>query len=168
MAIFFIIAAVALRLIPHLPNFAPIAALALFGGVYLNKKYAIIVPLAAMLVADFFIGFYNPWIMAAVYGSFLIIGLIGLWLKNHKTLPNVIGASLTGSVLFFLVTNFAVWVVPHSFYPQTLQGLLQSYTMGLPFFRSTLMGDLFYTGAMFGLMELVILITQKIAIKKTI
>lgn len=162
MAIFFIIAAVLIRVlshfdyIPHLPNFAPIAAMALFGGVYLSKKYALIIPLAAMIISDIFIGFYNPWIMSSVYGSFLLIGLIGLYLRNHKTVPNVIGASLIGSVLFFLLTNFAVWAVPHSLYPHTLQGLMNSYMMGLPFFRNTLMGDLFYTGAMFGLMEVVL------------
>ncbi len=90
MAIFFIIAAVLIRvlshfdIIPHLPNFAPIAAMALFGGVYLGKRYALIIPLAAMIIADIFIGFYNPWIMASVYGSFLLIGLLGMWMKNHK------------------------------------------------------------------------------------
>jgi len=174
MAYFFIIAAALIRIlshfeiIPHIPNFAPIAAIALFSGVYFNKRLSLIVPIIAMIVSDAIIGFYNPWIMISVYGSFTLIGLVGLWLKNHKTLPNIIGSSLTGSVLFFLITNFAVWAVPHSFYPQTLQGLLQSYTMGLPFFRFTLVGDLFYASAMFGLMELVIFITQKITIKKTI
>lgn len=156
MVYFFIVAAVILRLLPHLPNFAPIAAIALFGGVYLNKKYALILPLVAMLVSDIFIGFYSPCIMISVYGSFLIIGLIGLWLKNNKTLSNVIGASLSGSILFFLLTNFAMWVIPHSLYPHSLQGLLNCYTMGLPFFRGTILGDLFYTGAMFGLMEVAI------------
>lgn len=165
MAYFFIAAGVVLRLVPHLPNFAPIAAMALFGGVYLNKKFALIVPLIALAVGDFFIGFYQPYLMAAVYGSFLLVGLIGLWLKNHKTLPNILGASLIGSILFFLITNFAVWAVqplmPTPMYPQTWQGLLQCYTMGLPFFRNTLLGDLFYVGAMFGLMEAVLWITKR-------
>lgn len=166
MAFFFIIAAVILRLLPHLPNFAPIAAMALFGGTYLNKRYALIVPLVAMVVSDIFIGFYNPWILASVYGSFILIGLLGMWLKNNKTVSNVIGASLLGSVLFFLITNFAVWAVPHSFYPHTLQGLVNSYTMGLPFFRNTLMGDLFYVSVMFGLMEAVLWVTRRYHFKK--
>ena len=130
MVYFFIIAAVALRLLPHLPNFAPIAAMALFGGTYLpagrhglNKKYALIVPLIALLIGDIFIGFYSPLIMGAVYGSFLVIGLIGLWLRKHKTLPYIIGASLLGSIIFFLVTNFAMWAIPHSFYPHNLGGI---------------------------------------------
>lgn len=166
MAYFFILSGIILRLLPHLPNFAPIAAMALFGGTYLNKKYALIVPLAALLIGDIFIGFYNPWIMLSVYGSFLLIGLIGLWLKNHKTAPNVIGASIFSSMLFFLITNFVVWQVPHSMYTHNLHGLLQSYIMGLPFFRNTLMGDLFYVGAMFGLYEIVLKITSMWELKK--
>lgn len=154
------------KFLPHLPNFAPIAAMAMFGGVYLNKKYALIVPIAAMIIGDIFIGTYNPYIMASVYGSFLLVGLIGLWLKKHKTLPNVIGGSLSGSIIFFLMTNFAVWVVPNSFYPHTLQGLLNCYTMGLPFFRNTILGDLFYVGVMFGLMEIVTYANYKLAKKE--
>ncbi len=153
-------------MLPHLPNFAPIAALALFGGTYLNKKYALIVPLAALIISDIFIGFYNPLVMLSVYGSFFLIGLIGLWLKNHKNIPNVLGASLFGSIVFFLITNFAVWAVPHSIYSHNLQGLLQSYIMGLPFFRNTLMGDLFYVGVMFGLYEIVLKITSTWELKK--
>ncbi|MEI6144429.1 MAG: DUF6580 family putative transport protein [Candidatus Berkelbacteria bacterium] len=154
------------KYLPHIPNFAPIAAIALFGGVYLNKKYALIVPIAAMLIADYFIGFYNPYILASVYGSFLLIGLIGLWLRNHKTLPNVIGGSLAGSILFFLITNFAMWVIPHSIYPHTLQGITNCYVLALPFFRNTIAGDLFYVGTFFGLMELSILLARNIAAKK--
>jgi hypothetical protein len=177
MAIFFILAGAAVRVlshfdfIAHLPNFAPIAAMALFGGVYLNKKYALIVPLTAMLLADVFIGFYSPWLMASVYGSFLLIGLMGLWLKNNKTFTNVIGASLLGSIAFFLITNFGMWAVqpimPTAIYPQTWQGLIDSYIMGLPFFRNTILGDLFYAGAMFGLMEAVLWVTRKVTSKRS-
>lgn len=166
MAYFFIIAAVILRLLPHIPNFVPIAALALFGGVYLNNKYALIIPVVAMFVADYFIGFYNPILMVSVYGSFLIIGLIGLWVKNHKNIQNIIGATLCGSILFFLITNFIMWLIQpymaQAIYPQTLQGLLDCYTMGLPFFRNTLMGDIFYVGIMFGVMELAIYIKHQV------
>lgn len=154
------------KYLPHIPNFAPIAALALFGGVYLNKKYAIIIPITAMFIADIFIGFYNPYIMASVYGSFLIIGIIGIWLRNNKTLPNVIGSCLSGSIIFFLVTNFAVWLVPQFYYPHTLQGLINCYTMALPFFRNTIAGDLFYVGSFFGLMEASILLANKFGVKK--
>lgn len=145
---------VILHYLPHIPNFAPIAALALFSGTYLNKKYALIIPIVAMLIADYFIGFYNPYVMASVYGSFILIGLIGIWLKSHKTLSNIIGGCLSGSIIFFLVTNFAVWAIPHSWYPHNIQGLLDCYLMALPFFRNTIVGDIFYVTIFFGAYEL--------------
>ncbi len=160
MAIFFIIAAVILRLIPHLPNFAPIAALGLFGGTYLNKKYALLVPLGAMLISDYFIGFASFPVTFSVYFSFFLIGLIGLWLRRHKNLSNIIGATLAGSILFFVITNFAVWAAT-PWYPKNLAGLEQSYFLALPFFRNTILGDLFYVSTMFGLFELVQLIVRK-------
>lgn len=165
MAFFFIFAAVILRIapyiptldfLPHIPNFMPIAAIALFSAVYLNRKYALGLPLLIMFFSDFFIGFYNIWIMLSVYGSFILIGLGGLWLRKHKNVPNVIGITIGGSILFYLLTNFAMWAIPHSLYPHTFNGLILSYIMGLPFFRNTLMGDLFYVGSMFGLYELVL------------
>ena len=145
--------AVVLRVMPHAPNFAPIAALALFGGVYLNRRFALLIPLAALFVSDFFIGFYSYKIMLSVYLSFGLIGLGGMWLRKHKRIGPVVGATLAGSTLFFLVTNFAVWAFG-SLYPPTLGGLLASYTMALPFFKNTLFGDLFYTGVLFGSYEL--------------
>ena len=148
--------------LPHIPNFAPIAALALLGGAYLNKKYALIVPLIAMVVADYFIGFYNPFVMSSVYGSFILVGFIGLWLKKNKSLTNILGASLTSSIVFFGVTNFAVWMAPQFYYQRTLQGLLDCYVLALPFFRNTIAGDLFYVGVFFGLMELSILAANKL------
>lgn len=145
-----IIFAVVMRLLPHPPNVAPIAAMALFGGVYLNKKYALIVPLIAMFISDIFLGFYNEIIF--VYGSFLLIGLIGLWLRNHKTFRNVIFASIGSSILFFIITNFGVWLMG-TMYDKSFAGLLEAYIMGLPFFRNTLLGDLGYVGLFFGSYE---------------
>ncbi len=136
---------VLMRLVPHSPNFTPIAATALFGGTYLSKKYAFIIPVAAMLVSDYFIGFHHT--MVYVYGSFILTGVIGIWLREHKSVRNVIGASLLSSVLFFLITNFGVWV--NGAYARDISGLWQSYMMGIPFFRNTVAGDLFYTGAFF-------------------
>lgn len=167
MAYFFVVAAVILRIVPHLPNFAPIAALALFGGTYLNKKFALAAPLLAMLISDYFIGFYEPWVMFSVYLSFLLIGLIGLWLRRHKKLSTIVGVTLVGSILFFTLTNFAVWAAT-PWYPKTWSGLIECYILALPFFRNTLLGDLFYVGSIFGLYELVIFIVRrKMAIIKT-
>lgn len=150
-AILLILFAAFSRLLPHPPNFAPIAAIALFSGVYLNKKYAFIIPLLAMVISDAVIGFhiYLFW----VYISFVLIAFIGLWLKNHKTPLFIAGASLLSSVVFFIVSNFGVWVMGG--YERTLAGLSQSYVMAIPFFGNTVMGDAFYTAAMFGAYELI-------------
>jgi len=145
--------AVSLRLLPHLPNMAPIAAMALFGGVYLNKKYAILVPLIAMFISDVFIGFHNT--MLFVYGSFLITGFMGIWLRKRKSAQAIIGASLSSSLLFFVITNFGVWFMG-GIYPKTLNGFIESYVYALPFFRNTIVGDLFYTGLFFGSYEVLL------------
>jgi hypothetical protein len=140
------------RLLPHPANFVPITAIALFGGVYLDKKHTFIVPIAALLISDYFIGFYSGW--EWVYGSFIAVGFIGLWLRNHKEILPVIGASLAGSLLFFAVTNFGVWISSEGTYVHNFPGLLECYVAAIPFFRNTLAGDLAYVGAMFGIYEL--------------
>jgi hypothetical protein len=157
-----ILVAVLMRLLPHPPNFTPIAAMALFGGVYLNKKYAFAIPLGAMFISDIFLGFHSA--MPYVYGSFILTGAIGLWLKNHKSAKNIICASLISSILFFLITNFGVWA--GGWYPQNLNGLLESYIMGIPFFKNTVLGDLIYTGVFFGAYELVQLLIARYSLNK--
>lgn len=152
-AIIVLIAAI-LRLVPHLPNFAPIGAMALFGGAYLSRKQAFVLPLAAMVLSDFFIGFDGFASRASVYGSFILIVLIGLWLKKHRSFQNIILASLASSVLFFVITNFGVWAFGE-LYPKTSEGLVACFVAAIPFFRNTIAGDLFYTGVFFGGYELV-------------
>ena len=145
-----ILAAAALRLAPHAPNFAPVGALALFAGTVLPKRWSVVLPVGAMLLSDAIIGFYQPYVLLAVYGSFLAIVLLGWWAREQKMrAASVIGASLFGSVLFFLVTNAAVWAWG-GLYSRTAAGLLLAYTMGVPFFRNTLASDLVYNGVLFG------------------
>jgi len=145
--LFIIIIATVARLLPHPPNFSPIAAMALFGGVYFNKKYALIIPLIVLFISDIFLGFHST--IPFVYGSFLITGLIGLWLKNHRDFKSILTGTLLSSVLFFIITNFGVWLVGN-LYLKNITGLSQSYFMAIPFFRYSLVGDLFYTGIFFG------------------
>ncbi|MDP3741441.1 MAG: hypothetical protein Q8R08_03920 [bacterium] len=155
MGYFLIATAAILRLLPHAPNFAPVTAIALFGGTYLkNKRLAFAIPLAAMLVSDIFIGFYSWPIMVSVYASFALSGLLGLWLRGHKDVGNTMAVTLASSIQFYLLTNFAVWAFG-TMYPHNAWGLLSSYINALPFFRNTLYGDFFYVGLMFGLFELV-------------
>jgi len=149
-----ILAAALSRFLPHPPNFTPIAAMALAGGVYLDKRFAFVVPLAALLLSDAIIGFHS--LMIFVYGSFVAIGFIGLWLKSHKKPLPVFGAALASSVLFFVVSNFGVWVLADgSIYPRSLAGLVECYVAAIPFFQNTMLGDVVYTGVLFGILELV-------------
>lgn len=153
LAYFFIFLGALLRVIPHPANFVPIGAVALFGGVYLKKRYALFLPLAAMLISDIFIGFDSLQSRLLIYGSFLLIGLIGLWVRTHKNIFTIAGGSLLGSSLFFLITNL-VFLYPAKMYPHTWAGQIASYTNALPFFRNTLLGDLFYVSILFGVYEL--------------
>ncbi len=153
LAYFLILLGAVLRVLPHPANFTPIASTALFGGVYLNKKQALVLPIVAMIMSDFFIGFDSWQSRLTVYSCFLAIGLIGLIIRNHKNIWTIVAGSVSGSVLFYLVTNL-VWLYPAKMYPHTWAGQIASYTNALPFFRSTLAGDLFYTAAFFGIYEL--------------
>lgn len=146
---------VAGRFLPHLWNATPIVAIALFAGVYMGVRYAIILPLAVMLITDFFIGFYQFEVMLAVYASFALIGLIGYLIKKVKSAPVVVLSSMVSSILFYLVTNLAVWQFS-PLYQKTFAGLLASYTAAIPFFRHMFFGDLIYTVALFGAYELVV------------
>ncbi|MDD5290359.1 MAG: hypothetical protein PHT40_04170 [Patescibacteria group bacterium] len=137
------------RLIPHAPNFAPVAGIAIAASLCLNKKWSIILPITAMLISDLFIGFYDWKLMAVVYVSFGLIGIFSWWLKRHANFLNVVTTSLGASIFFFFSTNLAVWVFS-AWYPKTWAGLMLCLEMGLPFFRNTLMGDLFYTAVLCG------------------
>lgn len=152
------------RLIPHAPNIVPIGALMLFGGAYLPKKL-LFLPIAALFISDYFIGFYGTD-MFYVYGSFLLTGLIGLWLRSRKKPLFVLSGALSSSILFFIITNFGVWVPPNNWYPHTVSGLIQSYTMAIPFFRNSLIGDLGYTILLFGGYELIQNLSLKYLPKK--
>ena len=146
-AILLVVLAVFTRLIPHPANFAAVGAVALFSGTYLNKKYALWLPLAAMMVSDAIIGLHN--LIFFTWGSFILISFIGLWIRGRKNVKNVVFGTLTGSLLFYFITNGAVWAFT-PLYAKTFQGMLECYVMGLPFFRGTVLGDFFYVGVLFG------------------
>ncbi|MCX7985226.1 MAG: hypothetical protein N3A63_10030 [Bacteroidetes bacterium] len=148
------------RLFPHVPNVTPIAAMALAGGVYLEKKFAFVLPVAALFLSDIVLGFHPT--MPFVYGSFLMTVLIGMWLRTHKKILTLVVGSVMSSIVFFIVTNFGVWFTGGGWnYPKTLEGLLECYSLALPFFRNSLVGDLTYTAIIFGLFEVAELILQR-------
>ena len=158
-----ILVAALTRVLPHPPNFSPIEAVALFGGAYFASRYwALLVPLAAMLLSDLVLakingGLYSNWLgssgMLLVYACVAIGVFLGYRLRGKVTGARVLGYALLGSVLFFTVTNFGVWL-SSSMYPQTTAGLLAAYTAGIPFFKWTVVGTLFYSAMLFGGFEL--------------
>lgn len=150
--VIFFVFSFAARFIEHAPNFVPIGALALWSGAYLTRKVSLFIPLLVMFLSDFIIGFYDWKVMLSVYFGFAIMVLLGRMVQRQKTASNVIFASFGGALLFYLITNFAVWA-SSAWYPQNLYGLLSSYTLALPFFRNSLLGDLFYGAVFFGAYE---------------
>lgn len=174
-----ILSAVLIRLFPHAPNFTPIAAMALFGGTYLNKKYSVAIVFLALILSDYLLLYIHPFASQfiniskiypplalihgstlLVYGCLLVTAGVGIWLSSHKSLKNIITASLFSSILFFLVTNFNFFY-PASLYPKTFNGMIESYIMALPFFKNTLFGDLFYTSLFFGGIELLVKLSKR-------
>jgi hypothetical protein len=144
-----ILAAAALRLVPHPPNFTPIGAMALFSGAYLGRRgaVALVAPLGALFLSDLVLGFYRG--MPIVYFSVALVVIIG-WLALRRVSPiRVGGAAIASSVLFFVLTNFGTWL-SSGFYPLTLAGLEACYVAAIPFFQNTVAGDLFYAAILFG------------------
>ena len=154
-----ILTAALFRVVPHWPNFTPIAALALFGAALFERKWlGLVASLAAMLLSDALIGFHGD--MSAVYLSFGLTWLLGVYVltvrrSGQPTAGRIVAASVTSSILFFLITNFAVWY-GSTFYAQNLPGLMTCYVAGLAFYNGTsfflngLAGDLFYSAILFG------------------
>jgi hypothetical protein len=150
-----VVAAVA-RIFTPIPNFTPIAAIALFGGAYFSRKsVAFLIPLAILAITNFFLPVFDLFTTLAVYSAFILSGVIGLWIGQKVSVTRVIGGALVSSVAFFLLTNFAawLWLGGLGFYPKTMEGLTMCYTMGLPFFRNEILGTLVYSGVLFGAFE---------------
>jgi hypothetical protein len=160
------IAAAASHALPHPPNFAPMAAVALFGAAtFSNRWLAVLVALGSLLIGDLLLhltflagwqpywGFYRgQWV---IYACLLPTILLGFSIRRRRTVATVSAATLASSVVFFLATNFAVWAYGSgTTYPMTVQGLLLCYEMAIPFFGNTLAGDVFYSTVLFGTLAL--------------
>lgn len=138
--VLFILVAAIFRILPHLPNVTPITAMALFSGVYFtDKRFAFAIPLITMFLSDLILGFST--ITPFVYLAFILVGFIGINSKkiNIKTI-------LLSSISFFVITNFGQWLLYH---PKNINGFLECYTLAIPFFRNSLLGDFFYAGVMY-------------------
>ena len=163
-------------------NFNAVMASAFFAGAYLSKqKLALAIPIAALFVTDLVLGltidqsgihlsFYDWKLMLFVYGSFALILFFGQYSRERGTLLSWIMSLLAGSLSFFLITNFAAWLFAErtTAYPHTFAGLMQSYAMGIPFYRNTLIGDLTFSAALFGAYELAKLRVQRVQLARVI
>lgn len=150
------------RFIPHPFNFTPIAAIALFGGAYFTNRWqAFAVPMGAMLLSDAVyeiqtgFGFHTGTVM--VYGAFALVAVLGMLALKKVTPLKVVSTALASSLVFFLITNCAFFypvpeVIDPSMisYPHTFAGLITSYTAGIPFLKNQILGDLFFSGVLFG------------------
>lgn len=135
----FVLVAVLVRLLPHPPNVAPITATALFAGTFFSRKHlAALMPLLAMVVTDVFLGF--SMITPVVYLSFLAITALGMVFKKMN-----IGTVLLSSLVFFVLTNLGVWILH---YPLTAEGLATCFTLAIPFFINSILGDLFFSAVL--------------------
>ena len=134
-------------LLSNIPNFSPVASVALFSGFYLsNKKLALLIPVACMLISDYFIGFHS--LMWAVYLSFAFTVVMGIKMKTSSS-KKVIINSVLSSLIFFFITNSAVWLTGN-FYSSDLSGLGLCLTMGIPFFKYTLLSSIVFSTILFG------------------
>ena len=132
----FVLIAMLMRLLPHPPNVAPITAVALFAGAFFDKKHwAILMPLLAMVVTDMFLGF--SMITPIVYLAFMGVTLLGVVVKKMN-----IGTVLFSSLLFFVVTNLGVWFLH---YPPTWKGFVTCFSLAIPFFGYSIVGDIFFS-----------------------
>lgn len=123
------------RFLPHPPNFTPIAAIALLSSKGFDNRWVVfLIPIVSLFISDLFIGLHAT--IPFVYISFILIALLGLYVKKI----NIVSVLLS-STIFFLVSNFGVWLL---YYPISAEGLVQCYTLALPFFLNTVLGDLVY------------------------
>jgi len=151
LALALVIIGVLFRFIPHLSNFSPLMAIALFGGVYLNKRYALVLPLALMGLTDIVLGIHNVALFN--YAAILIIAMIGMKVRERKNARTVMTGSLASASIFFVVSNFGVWLM--GWYPPTMNGLVTCYTVAIPFFRMTLASTVVFSVVFFGAYELI-------------
>ncbi|MFI5263549.1 MAG: DUF6580 family putative transport protein [Candidatus Kapaibacterium sp.] len=139
----------------HVYNFNAVIATAVFAGAYLNRnRFGLLVPIVAMIISDAIIGFYDMPYMAVVYGSFILAFFIGRYYSSKPSFLRYILVALGGSLSFFLITNFAWWPFYTTLYPHTIGGLIQSYTMALPFYKNSLTSDLLFSAVLFGGFEM--------------
>jgi hypothetical protein len=159
LALALVIGGVALRVVPHPWNFAPIGAIALFAGARFERRsVALLTPLITMFAGDtlleIFTGHGYHSLMPVIYATYALIAILGMVLRDRRTSFYVIGGCvLASATIFYLVTNFANWMIS-PLYPKTAAGLIACYVAGIPYFGNTLASDALFSGVLFGLFAL--------------
>lgn len=153
------------RLIPHIPNFTPTESIAIFGAAYLGYRYlALLLPIGLIYTSDFILNntiarpffpnaegiiWYDHYMLFTAIAIVSIVLLSKIMLKTINT-KNVIITVITGTLIFFMMTNFGAWASAKSVYPANVNGLLMAYIAGLPFLKASLLGNLVFSGILFG------------------
>ena len=132
------------RLIYHPPNFTPMFSVCIFAGMmFSQKRLMFLIPLSCMIISDVFIGLHSNIIF--VYLSFALVILLGKTLNENFTLPKLLGTIFASNLVFFIITNFAVWYFQFGFYEHSIKGLLTCYYLALPFVKNSLLSNLLFT-----------------------
>ncbi len=142
-----VLVGIAGRLGPHPYNFTPLTAIALFAGSFLGRKNSLWIPMAILFISNLFIGWHDTLLF--VMGAFALVSMIGWWVGQKPQWTRIISGVLASSTVFYLITNFAVWFM-HDMYAKSAQGLWHCYVAGIPYYRNMLMGDVVYSGVLFG------------------
>jgi len=148
LALALVVIGVALRVMPHPWNFAPIGAIALFGGAKFERPaFGIAIPLLTMLIGDAFIGFHSA--MPVIYATYALIAVIGMLLRGRQNVATVGAGALLSSTIFFITTNYDVWARGTA-YAKTAAGLVTRYVAAIPYFGNTIASDLLFSAIFFG------------------
>ena len=139
-----------MRLIPHVPNIVPIAAIVIFAGAYLDKRIVPWLPLAIMALSDLIIGVHQT--MFFTWGAFILIGFMATRLKDNRTMLNMFGGTVLAAIAFFIISNFGAWLVMKE-YPLTANGLFVCYVRAIPFFRNALVSNVVFIFVFSGVYE---------------
>ena len=147
------------RLLPHPANMTAVGGVAIYSGAKIDTKKALIITFGTMFLSDAVIGFHS--LMWATYGSLMVAVLVGRCVGPRTNVQRIFGGTLAASVIFFIITNFAVWAAT-PLYVKTLSGFIDCYIMALPFFRNSVIGDFGYTFIIFGSLQFILYGVQRI------
>jgi hypothetical protein len=146
-----------------LPNFSAIGAVAIFGACYFKGFRKFLIPIGVLWLSDIILNnivysqyfdTYQAYGDLWVYGAFIVAGVIGLKMMKNPSWLKLLGTSITTGVAFYIITNFGVWMT-QALYSKDIAGLIECYGAGLPFFRNTILSNVFYSFVLFGLFEFV-------------